>query len=498
MGQNGGDKMRMARTGALALLALLALGAPAYTQPPQRPLPAVLDDLDKLVAELRSISKPPSPTTVIDVPAGGSLQAAIDKTTCGETIRLTAGARYVGTFKLPARSCVVTITSAPAAPLAIPDRRITPVDAPLLATIAAGGLALAIDGTAGATNWKLDGLRFESRPDGGSEIIAFQDAKNITLSRLLIVAGVNGQRRAIRGNGQNVTLTRSHIANIWFTGQDSQAFCAWDGAGPYTITDNYLEAASENVMFGGADNASVDRIPSDILIEGNTFTKQLAWKGIVGKYVVKNLLEFKDARRVMIRRNTFKNSWTDAQNGYAILFKTVNQDGRSPWNVLEDVTFEDNEVSDVENGINILGNDYEKPSGRTTRITMQRNLLRVSGVAFQIGGEAGVITIDHNTIQNGYTLMTLYPGGVWPTGTAGVREGLFAVESLTFTNNLANHNDYGIKGESAGVGLPSLTRWAKAFTFARNVLLGGAGKGSYPPETWFDLASVPAGVLVGR
>ena len=29
------------------------------------------------------------------------------------------------------------------------------------------------------------------------------------------------------------------------------------GAGPYTLTDNFLEAASENVMFGGADSRSL-------------------------------------------------------------------------------------------------------------------------------------------------------------------------------------------------------------------------------------------------
>ena len=52
-----------------------------------------------------------------------------------------------------------------------------------------------------------------------------------------------GQKRAIRATAPRSRLTRSHIANIWRSGQDSQAFCAWDGAGPYTLTDNYLEAA---------------------------------------------------------------------------------------------------------------------------------------------------------------------------------------------------------------------------------------------------------------
>jgi hypothetical protein len=61
-------------------------------------------------------------------------------------------------------------------------------------------------------------------------------------------------RRALRAESWRLRRgeTRSHLAGIWRSGQDSQAFAAWDGAGPYTITDNYLEAASETVMFGGA------------------------------------------------------------------------------------------------------------------------------------------------------------------------------------------------------------------------------------------------------
>jgi hypothetical protein len=110
------------------------------------------------------------------------------------------------------------------------------------------------------------------------EVILLQDSINIYMDRLLIVGGVNGQKRGIRGNGQKITLTRSYIANIARASQDSQAFCAWDGAGPYTLTNNYLEAASENVMFGGADSKAPDRVPSDILIEGNHFTKRLEWK----------------------------------------------------------------------------------------------------------------------------------------------------------------------------------------------------------------------------
>ena len=412
------------------------------------------------------------------VPAGADLQAALNAAQPGDVLVLQAGARYVGSFRLPGKAAgpVITIRSS----ATLPDRRITSQDANLLPTLASAVVSAVLDGT-GAANWRLDGIRFESVSNGQGDVILLQDSINIFLDRILIAAGANGQKRGIRGNGRQITLTRSYIANIWRIGQDSQAFCAWDGAGPYTLTNNFLEAASENVMFGGADSLSADRVPSDILIEGNNFTKRLEWKG-QGK-VVKNLLELKSARRLTIRRNMFERNWTDAQTGYGILFKAVNQDGGAPWSVLEDVLFEQNLVLDTENGFNILGNDYAHPSGRATRITIKNNLLMTPGVAFQVGGEIGDLAIDHNTINQGYTLLSLYHGTVWNAGAPAARPGAYAVEHLIFTNNMALHNEYGVKGQGTAVGTPSLTAHTVGFTWTNNVLAGGAGF-PYPPVTW--------------
>lgn len=414
----------------------------------------------------------------ISVPAGADLQAALNAAQPGDVLVLQAGARYVGSFRLPAKPVgpVITIRSSGS----LPQRRIGPQDANQMPTLAAGVVSAILDGT-GAANWRLDGIRFESVLNGQGEVIVLQNSTNIYMDRLLMVAGQYGQKRGIRGNGQQITLTRSYFANIWRAGQDSQAFCAWDGAGPYTLTDNYLEAASENVMFGGADSLSPDRVPSDILVEGNYFTKRLEWKG--QGLAVKNLFELKSARRITIRGNVFERNWADAQTGYGILFKAVNQDGTAPWSVLEDVLFENNVVRDTENGFNILGNDYNYPSGRATRITIRNNLLMTTGVGFQLGGEIGVLTIDHNTIVNGYTLMTLYVGGVWNAGAPGPRTANFAVEQLTYTNNLANHNTYGVKGDGTAVGTPSLNFHTKSYVWTNNVLAGGAGQ-PYPAITW--------------
>src|SRR4051812_3537388 len=412
------------------------------------------------------------------VPAGADLQLALNAARPGDVLVLQAGARDIGPFKLPPNPAGQTITIRSSALL--PERRIGPQDVALLPTLAAVVASPIVDGV-GAANWRLDGIALESVIDGTGEVILLQDSTNIYLDRLLIVAGVNGQKRGIRGNGQNITLTRSYIANIARASQDSQAFCAWDGAGPYTLTNNYLEAASENVMIGGADSQSPDRIPSDILVEGNSFSKRLEWKG--AGLVVKNLFELKVGRRITIRGNVFERDWTDAQTGYGILMKVVDQGGTAPWSVLEDVLFGQNVVRDVENGFNILGNDYAAPSGRATRITIKNNLLVTSGTAFQLGGEIGDLVIDHNTVDQGYTLMSLYKGTIWSAGAAATRPGTFAIEHLTYTNNLARHNTYGVKGQGTAVGTPSLTAFTVSYAWTNNALAGGAGF-PYPSITW--------------
>lgn len=413
-----------------------------------------------------------------------AIQPALNAALPGDTIELENATYTVGMLHLPPKDAPgVRLTTQGS----LPDRRTGLSDFGYLAILRSGNPDRTIDAT-GAVNWTLDGLEFQSSTDGHSDVIRLQDAQNITLDRILLVAGPLGQKRGICANGSNITITRSYLANLFAPGQDSQAICFWDGAGPYHIEDNYLEAAGENLMVGGADSKSIDRLPSDIRIVRNTFTKNPDWKG--KGYAVKNLLEFKVGKRVVILGNDFSQCWADAQTGYGILFKSVNQNGTAPWSATEDVQFEDNTIVDVANGFNIQGETFEKNpdgssqhGGKTKNVTIRGNTLYTAGVAVQITGAPGPITLDRTTFVNGYTFIQL--GGS-------------PMESLTVTNVLANHNAYGVKGDGAGIGIPSLTKFATSWVFTNNCLLGGAGKGTYPPTTYFDLASVPDGVIVGR
>ena len=422
----------------------------------------------------------PVQAATLHVPAGGDLQAALINAQPGDVLSLQAGATFTGNFVLPPKPAGAIITIRSSATL--PNRRMTAGDFALTPLLQPATVEPAVACT-NSSNWTFDGIRFGSNPGGIYDVVGLDGCTNITFDRVIIIGGPQGQKRGIRANGRNITLTRSHIANIWAPGQDSQAFCAWNGAGPFTLVDNYLEAAGENVMFGGANSSSPANVPADILVENNHFNKRPEWRGDHPSSV-KNLFELKSAKRAIIRNNLFEQNWTDAQNGYAILFTVRNDDGGAPWSVVEDVLFERNVVRDVENGFNVLGYDSYQPSGRTTRVTIRNNLIVTAGTFLQAGGEVGTLTVDHNTVDQGYTFMMLYSGAVWVAGTSAVRLAQFAVENLTVTNMLANHNDYGLIGEDAGMGTPGLIRQARSYTWTNNVLAGGNTGIPYPPSTW--------------
>ena len=127
-------------------------------------------------------------------------------------------------------------------------------------------------------------------------------------------------------------------------------------------------------MFGGADPSIPALVPADIEISGNHLAKPLRWRpGLPefegARWSVKNLLELKNARRVIIDGNLFEHNWPDSQNGFAILFTVRNQDGGAPWSVVEDVVFANNVVRRVGSGINILGHDDNHTSQQTSRIS---------------------------------------------------------------------------------------------------------------------------------
>src|SRR5262249_51405411 len=92
------------------------------------------------------------------------------------------------------------------------------------------------------------------------------------------------------------------------------------------------------------------------------------------RWNVKNLLELKNAQRVVIDGNVFEYSWAANQTGYAVLFTPRNTDGTAPWSVVRDVSFTNNVIRHAAGGISVLGEDDILGSQRTSNITIRNNL----------------------------------------------------------------------------------------------------------------------------
>ena len=443
---------------------------------------------------------------IIDVPAGGSVQQALNAVQPGGTIRLAAGATYLGPFTLPAKggSSYITITTRDAN-LPPAGTRITPAYKPGLAIIRSSTTSAAIVTAAGASYYRIVGIAFEANQNGSGDVIALgRDAQttaasvphHIELDRVLIAGHPTvGQKRAVSVNASHVTIANSDIRDIKAAGQDSQAICAWNTNGPITIRNNYLEAAGENIMFGGAHINLYGAVPSDILVEDNTLTKNPAWRGTA--WTVKNLFELKNARRVVIRRNVLQFNWEAGQPGFAVVLTPRNSSGATPWAVVEDIHFSNNIVAHVSSVFNILGHDDTARSGQLARVLIKDNLFYDvdsdtwggSGLLAQIGGEPAVITFDHNTVMHSGNVITFYSGSY--IAANGVRVTAGPILGFKFTNNLMKHNTYGIFGSGQAYGSGTLNYYTPNAEFRRNVLATDRALASrYPPDNEFpSLAS---------
>ena len=448
-------------------------------------------------------------TGVIDVPAGGSLQQALNAVQPGGTIRLAPGATYVGTFTLPAKggASYITITTRDAN-LPPAGARITPSYKPGLATIRSSTTSSALVTAAGASYYRIVGVAFEANQNGSGDVIALgRDAQttaaevphHIEFDRVLIAGHPTiGQKRAISVNASHVTIANSDIRDIKAAGQDSQAICGWNTNGPITIRNNYLEAAGENIMFGGAHINLAGAVPSDIIVEDNTLAKNPAWRGTT--WTVKNLFELKNARRVMVRRNVLQFNWAAAQAGFAVVLTPRNSSRATPWAVVEDIEFSGNIVAHVSSVFNLLGHDDTAPSGQLARVLIKNNLFfdvdgdtwGGSGLLAQIGGEPAVITFDHNTLMHSGNIITFYSGSYIAANGTQVTGG--PVLGFKFTNNLMKHNTYGIFGSGQAYGSGSLNYYTPNAEFRRNVLATDRALASrYPPDNEFpSLASFTA------
>ena len=427
------------------------------------------------------------------VPNGGDLQAAINSAAPGDTIVLDAGATYRGPFTLPKKTgdLYVTIQSSRAGEI---TGRVSPAQSDLLAKLRSSIADPIIKTASGAHHYKLIGLDIStvSATDFIYDLVRLGDSAQTDLTSVphhlildrLWLHGFSTQdvQRGISLNSAETTITNSYISDIHSVGFDTQAICGWNGPGPFHIVNNYLEAAGENILFGGADPAITNLVPSDIEIRRNYLFKRLSWKVSDPSYAgihwgVKNLLEIKMGRNLVIDGNVMENSWGDAQIGYAVLFTVRNQDGKAPWATIENVQFTNNTVKNAEQGLQLLGSDYTNQSGRGNGLVIANNLF--TGIANRFLTVSGFynVTVNHNThLQNG-NVMALY-------GEPSI--------GFVYTNNITTRSGYGFFGDNVGEGTAALTTYTPGFVFQKN-LIPGALSTLYPSNNFYP-ASI-TGVL---
>lgn len=379
---------------------------------------------------------------VIKVPPGGNVQAALELAQSGDIVELQAGAVYAGTITLPNKPFTdyVTIRSSAAANLP-PDKRVSPAQRSSMATITAGMLGRpAVSAVKGAHHYRFVGIEFtaaSSMYNYGLVQLGNGEAANnlphhIEIDRSYIRPHKTGTtRRGIALNSADTVVKNSYIEGFAFAGEETQGICGWTGSRRVQIINNYVEGGAENIMFGGADPASVDLIPQDIEVRGNDLNKPREW---VGKTSLKTLFELKNAKRVQFVGNRLKNNWI----GSAFRITVRNQDNGADFSTIEDVVIRDNTIDGSGDGINILGKDDTYPSRTMRGLTIENNLfLNIGGSDFEGKGyfiqvnDGEGITIANNTAITTGSIAIFY--GAMPRG-------------FIFRDNIVTHGDYGIHG----------------------------------------------------
>src|SRR5438094_7372168 len=322
--------------------------------------------------------------TTIGVSSGGDLQAALNAAQPGDVITLQAGATFTGPFTLPNKAgtgWITVRTSAPDSSLPAPGTRVNPSYAAVMPKIVAGSnVGPAIQAASGAHHFRFIGIEAKPLPGAKTfriiELGTGGETSTATLPHDIIIdrCYIHGnpgepEIRGVAFNGSRLAVIDSYLSEFKDCCQDTQAIMGWNGPGPFKIVNNYLEAAGEHVMFGGADPSIVNLVPADIEIRHNYFFKPTSWRGVWA--AVKNLFELKNARRVLIEGNIFENNWLAAQAGWAVQFTVRNQDGTAPWSTIEDVTFQKNIVRHSGSGLNILAADDPNPSQTMKRVIVR-------------------------------------------------------------------------------------------------------------------------------
>ncbi|MEJ7605793.1 MAG: hypothetical protein WKF37_05915 [Bryobacteraceae bacterium] len=158
-----------------------------------------------------------------------------------------------------------------------------------------------------ANNYQIDGIEITVLPGvftfylvqiGNSAANRIEQVPdNVTMNRVYIhgVQGENGPRHCLYAGAKRFSLSNSYLSECKDLYSDSTALVAFNGTGPYTITNNYFEGATENVLFGGASINLIGSQIRDVTFTGNYVRKKLEWRwGMSPDLTSRSKLTFRD------------------------------------------------------------------------------------------------------------------------------------------------------------------------------------------------------------
>ena len=447
--------------------------------------------------------------SVVTVGAGGNLQAALNAAQPGDVIALANGATYTGNFTLPNKNTSSTrwITIRPQTTTLLPAEgsRMTPTAAlaanlPLIRTTNGTG---AIATAASAHHFRLIGLEVTFTAAVAVEnfgLVLLGDGStaqnslalvphDLVLDRMYIHGTSTAEvRRCVALNSASSAVIDSYLSDCHETQSDAQAIMGWNGPGPFKIVNNYLEGSAENLLFGGADPAVPNLIPSDIEVRHNHFSKPVAWKG--GPWIVKNLFESKNAQRVLVEGNLMENNWAAAQTGVAVALKSVNQTNSCPWCSSQDITMRYNLIRNVGGGFSLAAapdnTNQTNVHGRRFNITdnvvtdINMGIFTGDGDGFQLNDDISDITIAHNSVFS-------------PTKSSLVFNGPRPTVRMTIRDNLLGGGVYPLQGRNTGSGLLTVTTYMPDGSFLANVMIVGSSAG-YPTSNFYPATIAAVGL----
>jgi hypothetical protein len=342
----------------------------------------------------------PSPGKQIHVDAKSDLAAVIGDAKCGDTLLLPAGASF-DVKELPSKKCddqhyITVRTDTPDSKLPPEGTRVSPAwggvaslpGRPPFAQPAGGPAkllaTLVVRRPSGATvgdHIRFIGIEWTTAPGADiGRIVTAEHGDHIIFDRNWFHAADGnevGHAVGIIDGVHVIAVINSYISGmncIARTGKCTDATGVGGGRGDEPIStikiyNNFIEAAGENILFGGS---AATIVPTDIEIRRNHLFRPMLWKeGEPGytptasgqPYIVKNNLELKSAIRVLVEANLLENTWGGfSQTGFSILLTPKSQANQCPVCRVNDVTIRYNRIRNVA-GVLQIANTFAKTGG---------------------------------------------------------------------------------------------------------------------------------------